>query len=397
MKIYLVGIGMGDFSTLTTKANEVIKNADIIIGAKRMTEKFENGKDVFNSYKPEEIFEYLQNNKHFKNVAILLSGDVGFYSGAKKLLSVFNGFNIELVPGISSVVYFCSKLQISWEDVKLLSLHGKMSNIVQYVKRFKKVFLLLSGNENIKEICQKFLYYGFENLILHIGERLSYDDERILTVKVKDLKTFDFDNLSVMIIENNEAVQMPFYRINDEDFIRGKVPMTKSEIRDLSILKLGLSNDSILYDIGAGTGSIAIESALNILDGQVFAIEKDENAIALIEENKRKFAADNLTIIKGVAPKVLKGLTIPTHIFIGGSSGNMSKIIDFAIKQNENVKIVINAIALNTISEITQIIKKNGFLFDIACINVSKNKTVGSYELMMAQNPVYIIKIIKNK
>ena len=396
MKVYLVGIGMGNFSTLTEKAVDVIDKADVVVGAKRMTELVAKNKKIFNSYKPDEIYDYLKNN-NFEMVAVLLSGDCGFYSGAKKLIQTLKEFDVHVVCGISSVVYFCSKLKMSWEDIKLLSVHGKNSNVIGYVRTNKKVFLLLNGKEDIKIICEKLCYYGMGQTILYIGQRLSYPDEKIVVSRADDLNDFEFDSPVVMIIENNNFVNNIYTAIDDDEFLRGSVPMTKSEVRTISIAKLCLEHNSVLYDIGAGTGSISVEAGLHIIDGTVFAIEKNTEAVELIEKNKKKFAVDNIAVINGVAPSALEELPPPTHIFIGGSSGNLKEIINCCIEKNSDVKIVINAIAINTVGQVTEFAEKNGFSLDIVCMNVSKNKRVGKYDLMIAQNPVYIFTLTKIK
>ena len=403
MQIYLIGIGMGEDSTMTIEAKKAIQNADVIIGAKRMTCNDENEKQVFNGYKPAEIVDFINKQKDESIIAVLLSGDVGFYSGAKKLLDelekVEKTKEVTVLPGISSVVYFCAKLHTSWDDVKLLSLHGKNQNIIGYVKRYSKVFALLSGKEQLKEICAKLKYYHMDNVKIHIGQKLSYEDERIFTISPDtDIfdKDVDFDNLAVVLIENDAAVDESLGFIEDEAFIRGEVPMTKSEVRSLSISKLCLKPDSILYDVGAGTGSVSIEAALKLIDGKVYAIERHEKAVELINQNKQKFAADNIEVICGLAPEAFRELPPPTHVFIGGSAGNMEQIIDEVMTKNPKVKVVINAIALNTVGEVVNLIGKKGWKADITGITVAKNKVVANYQMMMGQNPVYVICIEKD-
>lgn len=386
---------MGDIDTLTLKAKKIIDKSDIIIGAERMIESFKNKKEVFKAYKVEEIKEYLK-DKNAETVSILLSGDVGFYSGAKKLLEELKEYDIEVIAGISSVVYFASRLKISWQDIYLTSLHGIENNIIQYVKRNKRVFTLLDNGQSVEKLRDKLLYYGLGGVKLYIGERLSYSDERIIVSKANELKNFDFNSLCVAIIENENAEDNSLYGIDDDEFIRGKVPMTKAEIRWVSINKLKLSKSSVVYDVGAGTGSVSIECALKAVDGKVYAIEKKEEAVKLIEENKRKFLADNLEIIEGEASERLISLPKPTHAFIGGSGGNLKEIINTILEKNKNTKIVINAISLNTVAEVMEILK-DFESSDIVQLNVSKNKTVGSYELMTGQNPIYIITLGKRK
>ena len=393
LKVYIIGIGVGNNEFFTYAAKKAIKSSDVIIGSRRVTENIDESKEIFNSYKPLEIYEYIK-TKSFKNAAVLLSGDVGFYSGAKCLVNLLEEYEIELIPGISSAVFFCARLKMPWEDIKLLSAHGKKANIIGYIRKYKRVFALLSGKDDIKNLCAKLCFYNMGYVILNIGQRLSYSDEKIITAKAEDIKNFDFDDLSVILAENPNAYDVFSDYIDDEEFIRDNVPMTKSEVRTLSVAKLELSPDSVLYDIGAGPGSVSVSAALKIIDGEVYAIEKNENAVKLIEKNKRKFAADNIIVVKGNAPAAFENLPRPTHIFIGGSSGNIREIIEEAVKKNSGVKIVINAVSLNTVAEIINVLREKDFKYEIVCVNVSKNKSISGHELMAGQNPIYIFRAV---
>lgn len=142
-----------------------------------------------------------------------------------------------------------------------------------------------------------------------MGENLSYENEKIFGKKAEELTRYQGDALSVVCIYNENACPyLTTHGICDEEFIRGKAPMTKEEVRCVSLSKLRLTQDSVCYDVGAGTGSVSVEMALRADQGQVFAIEKKEEAAALLVENKIKFAADNLEIIKGEAPEAMRPL-----------------------------------------------------------------------------------------
>lgn len=180
--------------------------------------------------------------------------------------------------------------------------------------------------------------------------------------------------------------------IADEQFIRGKAPMTKEEVRTVSLAKLKLKEDSLCYDVGAGTGSLSIEMALRAHQGKVWAIEKKEEAVDLIRQNKVRFVADNLKIIEGLAPEAMQDLPAPTHVFIGGSSGNLKQIVELLLQKNKEVRIVINCITLETVSEALETAKLFGFTEnEIVQLNVSRSKAIGRYHMMMGENPIYII------
>lgn len=168
--------------------------------------------------------------------------------------------------------------------------------------------------------------------------------------------------------------------------------MTKEEVRCVSLSKLQLSEDSICYDVGAGTGSVSVEMALRASSGKVFAIEKKEDAVELLKENKRKFAVDNLEIIQGTAPEAMETLPVPTHAFIGGSSGNLKEIVALLLQKNPQVRIVINCITLETVSEALQVMKEFAFSeTEVVQLCASRSKEIGRYHMMMGENPIYII------
>lgn len=392
-EISIVGIGMGNPKNLTIEAREEIDRADLIIGATRMTESMVSGnivsrdKDVFQSYKPKEIAEFIENNPKYEKIVIIQSGDVGFYSGSKKLLKILPDYT-KVFSGISAPVYFCGKLKTSWEDVVLTSLHGISSNIVSMVQKNKKVFALLSDENSVADICQKLQKYGLDDVTVNVGERLSYSDETITTAKARELVGIKTNPLAVVLIENPLAKE--YFTIRDEEFLRDKVPMTKEEIRSISLSKLMLQENSVVYDIGAGTGSVSVEMARRC--HKVYAIEKKEVATKLLEENKVKFAVDNLEVVTGLAPKAMENLPKPTHGFIGGSSGNLREILQSLRDKNSEIRIVINAITLETVGEALVVVKTMDVKdTDIVCVNVAKSQSIGNYHLMNGMNPVYII------
>ena len=393
-RAFLIGIGMGVPENMTREAFETFRKADCILGSGRMLDSFRDwGKPLFDAYDPAKMLGFIKEHPQYGCIAVALSGDVGFYSGAKRLTAAFEaeGIETELIPGISSVAYFCSRLKMAWEDVKLMSVHGREQNLIAAVRMHFRTFTLLGGPKPVETLCEKLLEYGLSDVKLYIGERLHYPDERITEGTPGELKGQAFDGLCVALIEN------PGYRkeirgcIPDEEFLRGSAPMTKSEVRGLSVEKLRLQEDSVAWDVGAGTGSVTVEMALRAFEGQVWAVEKKPEAAALIEENCRKFGTPNVHVVEGTAPEALEDLPAPTHVFIGGSSGNLKEILALVLGKNPKVRVVLNAITLETVGEANACLKELPFEnVEITQIQVSKSKKVGPYQMMMGQNPVYI-------
>lgn len=384
MSIFITGAGAGDTKSLTCSAKEKIENADIIIGAKRVAKPFEcDGKRVVYEYKADKIVEILEENT-YENSVILFSGDVSFFSGAKKLIDRFPDAEIE--AGISSVSYFCAKIKKSYDEAEIVSMHGRKCNIVSEVRGHKKVIALLGDNP-----CGKLCKYGLGGAEIYIGENLSYTDEKILHGKAEDFKNEIIAPLSVIMIINKNYDDRCRIGITEDEFVRGKSPITKREVRTVSISALEIRENDICYDIGAGTGSVSVEMALAAKKGTVYAVEKNSDAVELINENAVKFMTDNIVVVKGEAPEALENLPRADKVFIGGSSGKIDEII----RRCNCSHIVVNAITLETLSESLKAFKEQGYDYEITQLSTARGKKIATYNMMTAQNPVFIIKGIK--
>lgn len=402
-RISCVGIGMGTADSLTREAEKVIRNADLIFGAKRILEitgeLFADGKNeaadspkLVCEYSGAKIASYLEQHPQYKNIVILMSGDVGFYSGARGIEQSFPGEKVEFYCGISSVVYFASKIPTAWQDARLLSAHGKPLAVLNNVMRYPKLILLVGKGADVARICRELCEAGLDKVRVTTGVNLSYPDEIIKRGLAADFCGWSAEGLHIMMIENPDAHYVLTPGMPDESFTRGKVPMTKEEIRILSVAKLRLTEDAVVYDVGAGTGSVAAEIARLCTDGSVYAIEKNPEGIHLIRENAKKMGLSNLTDIEGTAPAAFEGLPAPGFAFIGGSSGNMRQIIEALRAKNPRVRIVINTIALESIAETVSLLKELEIQdADIVQVSAAKSRVLGRYHMMNGLNPVYII------
>lgn len=398
--ISCIGIGMGTLDTLTHEAAETIRNADILFGAKRILESVEHMPDLLRDdqerveeYRSAQIAEYLSTRPNLTRIVILMSGDVGFYSGARLVQDAFPDEKIDYYCGISSVVYFASKVPTAWQDAKLLSAHGRSLNLLNCVQRYPKIIMLVSGVEDVRAICQELVEAEMTYVHVTVGTNLSYPEETVTSGTPEDFLQAETTGLHIMLLENPQANHIIVPGMSDETFVRGKVPMTKEEIRILSVAKLQLTEDSIVYDVGAGTGSVSMECARLCTNGTVYAVERNPEGIALIRENSKKLRLSNVKAIEGLAPEALMDLPAPTHAFIGGSAGNMGEILDVLRAKNPSVRIVINTIALESISEVMQLLKERGYDADIVQISAAKSRVLGRYHMMTGLNPVYIITI----
>lgn len=406
MQIDLIGIGPGSKGLLTADAGEATSRADILFGAPRMLRDFE-GRKAYPYYRAEDIIPVLEEEKPAR-AAVLFSGDTGFYSGAAKLAPALRAWadraetacSIRIHPGIASFTYLAARTGVSYQDADLVSIHGcsddrkANSKLIRSVKYNEKIFVLLSGDKDVRLLGELLMANGLSDVHIILGYQLSYPEERVGLIRAEDCSLVTEPGLYTAIVINDRPAARPVMPvISDEDMIRGKIPMTKESIRHLSVLRLGLTEGSIVYDIGSGTGSIACEIASLDPDGTVYAIEMKEEACGLIRQNADKFGLDNIEVIEGKAPEALSGLESPTHAFIGGSSGNLRQILDvLAGKTPESgIRVVINAVSIETMAEINHVIREMD-VSDVLIeqVSVSRSRELGNYHLMTAENPVMI-------
>ena len=424
----LVGLGMGNENLLTREAEAALKNAEIVFGSKRMIETLEAGvlcagKVTVSEYEAEKISEFLKNHPNYGRAVVCFSGDTGFFSGAAAFFKEFqtesksheaggSEWRIEVANGIASPAYFAAKLHKVWQNWKMLSLHGAKCNVTEQIRKNPACFFILSGAEDVRSVGKK-LETALKNGVLSqincfLGLNLSYDGEKVIQISPNEMMNFSEKpkpSLFVLLVENESPVQSDLPVLCDEDFLReSKIPMTKQEVRQISLCALALSKSSIVYDIGSGTGSVTVEAARVATEGQVFAVECDETALSLTRANVEKFCLENVTLVHGAAPKILENtqavqIPAPTHVFIGGSRGNLSEIVRFALQKNPKVCIVANFVSLENLCEMQNLIKsleENGVPLDVEIrhVSVARAEKAGAFSLMRAQNPVWVVRIM---
>ena len=392
-KVTIVGIGPGSREAMTAEVRRAMEEADCLIGARRMLEAgLRPNQTVFDAVAPAKIAEYINNHPEFNRFTVAMSGDVGFFSGAKKLLPLLSGCEVTVLPGLSSLVYLCARLGTSYEDVRPVSLHGRDHDLVPDIRKNRRVFTLVGGENGIGLLCKQLTEAGLGGVKVSVGENLSYPQEKVAVGTAAELAELTFESLSVALIENPTADPVVTHGLPDEAFQRTEsVPMTKSEVRSVCLSKLALTEHAICWDVGAGSGSVAIEMALQANSGQVFAIERKDTAVELLRENTRRFGLENLSVVPGLAPEACLCLPAPTHVFIGGSAGNMRQILDCILAKNPNARIVATAVTLESVAELTQCIKDIPFTYtEVVSMSVARDRKAGPYHLMMGQNPIFI-------
>ncbi|WP_293839125.1 precorrin-6y C5,15-methyltransferase (decarboxylating) subunit CbiE [uncultured Phascolarctobacterium sp.] len=402
LRVNIVGIGPGNPDLLTGEARQAIAASNILLGDKRMLSAFADGsKTVYDTIKTSAIAEVAAKADPAKDVlAVLVSGDVGFFSLAKTISGKLPDCECVRYCGISSLVYFASKLQLSWDDAKIVSMHGRDQNLVAAVAQNKKVFSLTGGDHSPQALCKQLCEHGLGQVLVYVGENLSYPEEKITQGTAEEISALSFPSLSVMMLLNDEAncFEPTVHGLADDLFMRSKVPMTKQEVRSVSMSKLMPKATDVIYDIGAGTGSCSVELALIAKQGKVWAFERNPVAVELLGKNKELFGLTNLDVIAGEALENIKTMPAPDCVFVGGSGGDLCEMLDVIYAKNSKCRIVINAITVETLAQVAAYYKEHpDYSLEIVNVFVARSKKLGSYNLMMAQNPVYVMTALKKE
>ena len=387
----IVGGGMGDTLYLTGEAKEAIAGAALAYATPRLARELAAEYPHVRSAGYKEILAALETDTP-QDTAVVVSGDTGFHSLARTLARRLGSrYRIRQIAGVSSLQMLCARLGIGYEDIKVVSTHGRSASVLGAASYHQRVFVLTGGGEDIRRILSELCGAGLGDLEVWAAQNLGAPDEQISHGTPASLEGAAFGELVVLLLCNPGAVN-PQARLADADFMRGKTPMTKEAVRVLSVNRLAVEPGDVVYDIGAGTGSVSVALARAARDGVVYSIERDAEALELLGANRTALGACNLLVVKGEAPGALAGLPPPRRVFIGGSGGKLWKIITLLTEKSPDFTLCINAITLETLGEALNCLEKWGFSqIEVECVNIAGARQAGEYHMMSAQNPVYII------
>ena len=394
MNVTLIGMGSGQPENLTLQGLAALRQADLILGARRLLAVLPAGctENRAAAYRPDEVAELLQTSGA-ENAVLVYSGDTGFYSGASSMMEKLEalGVRARVLPGLSSIQLLAAALGRPWQGWNLVSAHGRTCDPVAECMQGRPTFFLTGGSEDPATLCAQLAAEGFGDVQGVVGQCLGTPEEKLFRGSVKELAVGRFNSLSVLLVEAAEVLPRRAPGLPDEAFERGDVPMTKQEVRAAVLAKLAVRPEDILWDVGAGTGRVSVELALAAPRGRVYAVECRPEGCALIKANREKFRTRNLVLVEGLAPAALSDLPAPDAVFIGGSKGSLAAIVDAALDKNPDARICVSAIALETLSAAVAALTAKGRTVQVSQIAVSRAKAVGGLHLMMAQNPIYLI------
>lgn len=433
-KLTVAGIGPGEADYILPAVIEKMKKAHTVIAAKRILpvlkercqsssqgghvtdlsshdkmdgqmDSHSNSKVSMNDNAPEFIamgkikdtlgqIDKILSGGH--DVVMAVSGDPLMYSLYRTICNdpISTNWDIDIIPGVGSLQMLGAAFGETMEDAFIISVHGRTKtagSIALAVTEHPKVFFLCSKEQGPAWLSQIMLDYQLDGVTVCAGANLSYEEEILVSGSPAEMVQKEFPSLCVAMIKNPSPCQIirPCF-LSDEDFERDKTPMTKEEIRVLILHKMKLHPDDIVWDIGAGTGSVSVECARQVPFGEVHSVERNEIAVKLIHKNKEKFSTENLFVYEGDAAQTASKLPEPDKVFIGGSGREMSQILEIIAAFPKKIKVVISAVTIETIAETNELLGKYNPDFDVIQATIGRGRKIGSYHIMDTNNPVMI-------
>ncbi len=402
-QVSVIGMGLTP-EDLTTKHLKLIKDADVLIGGKRHLEYFKDNtadkKEINKDIKG--IINYIKARMRKENVVVLASGDPLFFGIGSLVIESLGSDDVVIYPNISTVAAAFSRIKEPWNDISVVSLHGRNSERELFSKldTNKSVAVYTDPQKNPAWLAKRLLEKGIKDIKMCIFEQLGTESERFDWYEPGQAADMNFSQPNLIVLKRHsfqsEENKNLHLGMPDNWYEHQKGLITKSEVRAITISKLCISDNHILWDLGAGSGSISIEASLFIKKGRIFSVEQNSDRINNIKANKKRFNVKNLEVVQAVLPNGLEDLPEPDRIFIGGGGRNLAKIIDTA---SEYLKpdgvIVINTVILSNVEAALKTLKNKGFKTDIVLVQIHRGQDMPWGERLEALNPVWIISAIK--
>lgn len=400
-QLWIIGGGPGNEKYVLPQAAQAIEEADFIFADRRYLHLVHHSRrEPFGTISG--VVEAIERRLETGTVGVVVSGNPLFYSLTKILLSHFSKEQIQIIPGLGSLDYFAAKCKKNTEKGAFFSAHGRalsMDEILDVLDGGRDVYMLCDGEHGPDWLAGRLCDRGRGDLAMAAGTDLSYDSETIVHGTALEISRQTFGPLSVAAVfpekgedkragEGAKATAL----LKDSSFIRGKVPMTREELRWIVAGKLELRPGSIVWDIGAGTGSVGAECARLLKavgGGQVYCVERSFQGCDLILENKNKFGLNNVEICHGEALDCMSSLPVPTHVFIGGSGRTLKEILEHIRAIGPDIRVLVSCVTLETLTMTLDSFETLNFQsVDVVQVLVSRSKALGSYHVMESGYPV---------
>ena len=411
-KAHIIGVGVSGAASLGPRALDVIDEADLLCGGQRLLDFFPRvrARKVVIKSNLAELASLIGEGLERERVVVLASGDPNFYGIARYLVGGLGKERVEIIPNVSSMQLAFALVKESWDDAVFTSVHGRtIEEILGTVRSSRKIGIFTDNQRTPGEIARMLLDRGLTGYQAFVCENLGGADERVTETDLDGLVVLPVSPLNVLILLKQQreehgstarrgewSLGIPDHEFHQRKPLKGLI--TKAEVRVVSLSKLGLRQDSVVWDIGAGSGSVAIEAALIAGSGLVYAVERRSEDASLVRKNVEKFGVGNMVVVEGLAPEALGALPDPDAVFIGGAGGRMDGILDVAgMKLKAGGHVVANFATLANLDAAVRGLAARGFHTEVTMVNVARSRGVADLWRLEALDPVFIVSGVRGR
>ena len=395
--IHVVGLGVdhGDFTPMILKR---VDAAEVLVGGDRLLALFRDhpgDKIPIRSPLEDVIARIADELKLHREVVVLAEGDPGFFGIGKRLIDAFGKESVIIYPNITTLQVAASRVKMPWNDIKTVSLHGRreMQPLFRALVRNDRIGVFTDPDFHPAKVADELLRRGVDTFNMHVFEELGTASEKVNCFALTEAATRTFSPLNFIILDRTKHAEVPLtLGLDDNLYLHQKGLITKREIRVVALSALEIEPTHTVWDLGAGCGSVAIESSFLAHEGAILAVEKDPERVRLIRANVRRTGAFGVDVIQGEMPGCLQSLPDPDRIFIGGGIGKDNRVLAEAGRRlKPGGKIVLNLVLMGSLARATDYLREQKWAFSMTQVQVSRSKNMAGDQRLAALNSVYIL------
>ncbi|MBV9125907.1 MAG: precorrin-6y C5,15-methyltransferase (decarboxylating) subunit CbiE [Planctomycetes bacterium] len=419
-KIYIIGIGSDGLAGLTARAREILLAADLVLGSDHTlarlpeitAERYRIGHDLQEAVRLLETNRVAAGADRRRRMVIVASGDPLFYGVARYLCDRVGKEHFEILPHVSSMQLAFARIKESWEEAFLTNLatHA-LESVLDRIRTAETVGLFTTRTEDPPAIARTLLARGLDYFRAYICENLGAPDERVTQGELAEIQDMEFSSLNVMILKRKpgrpdqpratgrEGTRFRRFGNPDDVFAQSQPKsglITQAEVRAICLAQLDIQPGMVVWDIGAGSGSVAIEAAQLADPGMVYAIEQNTADYPLIVANAQTFGVRNLQAIHGSAPDVFAGLPAPDAVFVGGTGHEVARLLEGAFQAlRPGGRLVVNVATLESLTGTYSVLKSLAPPVHVLLINLARGTEQLETLRFEALNPTFVLSIHK--